>query len=125
MHFCCILKWSRGKALRPLFELGAKSSCFCHGILFLLERIARKTVFQTGYFMDIFLQMNEVKKTVILKENSCWYLLPMIRFELSSENQKFGEFVSATVSLIVSQYLKDFFAKIGSDINEYFFNIVY
>lgn len=49
----------------------------------------------------------------------------MIRFELSSENQKFGEFVSATVSLLVSQYLKDIFAKIGSDINEYvFFNIV-
>ena len=69
-----------------------------------------------GSFIDIFLKMDEVKACHV-KENNCQYLLPMIRFEHSSENQKLEKCVSATVNLIASQYVRDFFGKIGGDVN--------
>lgn len=66
-------------------------NCFYHGILFLLERMtARKAiVFRLGYFIDIFLKMNEVK-ACHFKENNCQCLLSMMKFELSTENQQFA-----------------------------------
>lgn len=40
----------------------------------------------------------------------------MIKLELSTENQNFGELVFATLSMTVFQYLKTFVNRVGGDI---------
>lgn len=59
-------------------------------------------LFRLGYLEDIFL----TKWTCHCKENNWHYLLPMIKFEVSSENQNSGKLVSTTVSLTTFQYLR-------------------
>ena len=50
--------------------------------------------------------MNKV--SLYFKENDRQYLLPIIKFELSSENENFGKLISTMVNLTASQYFKSF-----------------
>lgn len=66
-------------------------------------------VIQTWIFGRQFFE-NEQSEPVISKKTTD--LLPMIKFELSRKNYKFGKFLSATVNLTASQYIQTFLMKL-------------
>lgn len=65
--------------------------------------------------LGIFLEMNKVNLS--LKRNNWQYLSLMVRFRLSSENEKLGKLESATVGLPVDQYLKDISEETSGEIS--------
>lgn len=73
-------------------------------------------LFRLGYLADIFLSM---KQACHFKENIWYYLLPMVKLDLSSKNSKFWKLLAAIISLMLPQ-LKDFSDNIGGDLTNFF-----
>lgn len=65
----------------------------------------------------------ENEQCVYHKENDCKHLLPLIKFKLSSKNYSFRKLVSATNSLIGSQYQESFLRSVVILIT-YLFDVV-
>lgn len=91
------------------------ASHFFHGTAVLLERTDEQMMLIQS--LGIFLEMNKVNLS--LKRNNWQYLSLMVRFRLSSENEKLGKLESATVGLPVDQYLKDISEETSGEISWY------
>lgn len=82
--------------------------CFCHGTPFLLHWTAdRQTmVLQTWSLGIHFLKW--MKWACCFQEKNWKYILPLIKYKLSSRNENFGKLVSTTMNLTDVPYLKIF-----------------
>lgn len=115
-HFCYEVWWlSLGRPSMQLFELQDKQHTFppMEHHFYLKEWLTDTLcLFRLGYLADIFLELNEVTYRM---ENNWLYVLPVIKFEVSSEIQNSGKLVSTTLNLTI---LKDFIDDNSDGINK-------
>lgn len=72
--------------------------------------------------LDTHFLRNELSELLISKKTTNSYLLPMIKFELSSKNLNVRKLIIFNCKLESSPVFKDFSNEIGGDIKECFFN---